>query len=249
MPRRSTAGTLAAGHASADINTTCTNTLVASPTVFDTGQHCFVIPANVTSIHAVLIGGSGGAGLTGSGGGGPSESVAELGGTGGLGGHGMQVSGDIPVTAGEVLWVYVGGNGQAGSTDGGGGAGGFNGGAQGGGISDDEQSLAGGGGGGGATDLRTAQATTPFTDCSGGDSAQNKAAGAAGTFVLVAGGGGGGGNGSDGLPNDYAKTATITPDGGNGGSQPGDLKPAECRHRRHARGWRRRRSGYDFGGW
>ncbi len=43
----------------------------------------------------------------------------------GLGGHGMQVIGDIPVTAGEGLWIYVGGNGQAGATNGTGGAGGL----------------------------------------------------------------------------------------------------------------------------
>lgn len=207
-----TTGLLSPQHAAALVSCPV---LAENPQTYSTGEHCFTIPASVSSIHAVLVGGSGGAGAAGTG------SVAA--GLASLGGHGMQVSGDVAVTPGEVIWVYVGGNGADGSNDfSNAGAGGFNGGGQGGGNGDPSNYA---GGGGGATDLRTAEATTPFTDCRGGAfNGTNLAAGPASAFILVAGGGGGGGNGSDGLTL-TSRTASVTPDGGNGGSQPADANP------------------------
>jgi hypothetical protein len=191
---------------------------LANPQTYTTaGEFCFTVPAGVTSIHAVLIGAAGGAGVAGTDG--------DLPGAAGAGGHGMDVSGNVVVTPGEIIWVYVGGNGHDGATDSfSGGAGGFNGGAQGGG---NNQDAVWAGGGGGATDLRTSEATTPFTNC-GGDfgSADNFAAGAGASFLLVAAGGGGGGNGANSVTVPLAKTQVpISPDGGNGGSQPADTSP------------------------
>jgi hypothetical protein len=104
----------------------------ASTTFLPTGtEQTFVVPAGVTSIHAVAIGGHGGEGASG----GPA-------------GFGAVVSADLTVTPNEVLYVEVGGNGASGTE---GGAGGFNGGGNGG-----EGGYTDGGGGGGATDIRTA---------------------------------------------------------------------------------------------
>ena len=77
--------------------------LATSPQTYSTGEHCFTVPANVTVITAVLKGGTGGDGVAGDSGNSP--------GLAGLGGHGMQVSGNVTVAAGDVIWVYVGGNG------------------------------------------------------------------------------------------------------------------------------------------
>ncbi len=145
-------------------------------------------------------------------------------GAGGLGGHGMQVSGDIAVTPGQCLYLYVGGNGQAGVFDETSGAGGYNGGGHGGGDGD-VQNYAGGGGG--ETDLRLhPTSTTSNNDCSEFGAAQPH----------------GPGRGAGRLrPRGrrwrwrrerlkrfhHASDAAIpvTPDGGNGGSQPGDASP------------------------
>jgi hypothetical protein len=208
-----TAGLLSPQRASA---VTCP-VLAANPTTYATpGENCFTVPSGVTVIHAVLTGATGGDGLTGTGG--------VTAGIGGAGGHGMQVTGDVTVTGGQVIWVYVGGNGSAGGTTFTSGAGGLNGGAHGGGNGDGANYA---GGGGGATDLRTTEATTPFTNC-GGDFGNdgNLAAGAPSSFILVAGGGGGGGNGSDAPLLIASQTAaSLTPDGGAGGSQPGASSP------------------------
>ncbi|HET7485217.1 MAG TPA: hypothetical protein VFJ64_07545 [Solirubrobacterales bacterium] len=115
---------------------------------FTGGEQTFVVPAGVTSVHVVAIGGSGGA----------SEVSVP-------GGAAAQVTGDVVVTPGQTLYVEVGGRGQTGAE---GGAGGFNGGAAGGGggggasdvrtspassgLSPDHRLIvAAGGGGGGAT--------------------------------------------------------------------------------------------------
>jgi Glycine rich protein len=113
------------------------------------GQQTFTVPAGVTSLHVAAVGGSGGAAGTG---------MAP-------GGFGGTASADLSVSAGQVLYVEVGGNGGPGS---GSRAGGFNGGGGGG---------SGAGGGGGATDVRTLPA---------GDSSSLT------SRLIVAGGGGGG---------------------------------------------------------
>jgi hypothetical protein len=99
-------------------------------------EQTFTVPAGVTTIHVLAVGGKGGAG-------GNSGEYP-----GGAGGFGAFVTADLPVSPGEVLYVEVGGNGLDGSS---GGAGGFNGGGAGG-----APMSCDGGGGGGASDVRTA---------------------------------------------------------------------------------------------
>jgi hypothetical protein len=199
--------------------TTCT-TLGPSPQVFHFSgtEQCFVVPASVTSIHAVLLGGIGGTGF-----------AHQEGSTAGTAGHGAQVTADVAVTPGESIYVEVAGNGTNGSfvdfvrkpaiTP----SGGFNGGADGGGATSSAQA----GGGGGATDLRTL-AGTP-TGCDSGVTYEGGALSLA-SRLLVAGGGGGGGNpenlststGGNGGTGGATPTAGGTPlGGGAGGGGPG----------------------------
>jgi hypothetical protein len=164
----------------------------------------FIVPSGVTSVHAVAIGGRGGTG----------------GQSGAAGGFGATATADIPVTAGQVLFIEVAGNGSA-AVLGASGTAGFNGGGAGG-ASGDATLGAGGGGGGGATDIRT----TPPGD-----------AGTLGSRLIIAGGGGGGGgfaggtggpagaNGSNGTaggaPGTGGTGATLTTPGT--GGNPGVL--------------------------
>jgi hypothetical protein len=162
-----------------------------------TGEDSFTVPAGVSSLHVVAVGGVGGGG----------EDHA-----GGLGG---QAIADVPVQSGALLYVEVAGNGGPAevATDSGsgtGGARGFNGGAAGGDGGANAHGIGGfgGGGGGGATDLRTAPAS-------------------AGLFpdprLLVAGGGGGSAaNGAAGAGTGGAAGAAGTGSSGNsGGGEPG----------------------------
>jgi hypothetical protein len=113
---------------------TCAGALVSAPaaqadtpTVFSyTGaEQAYPVPAGVTSVNVVAVGGRGGPGAS-------------------SGGYGASVSTVIPVTPGAVLYVEVGGNGD----DSGGAA--FNGGGHGG---HGGQGI--GGGGGGASDVQS----------------------------------------------------------------------------------------------
>lgn len=122
----------------------------------------YTVPAGVCGVTIDAFGAAGGNGA----GSGP-DSVA----AGGSGGH---ASASIPVTPGEILSVYVGGEGGGGLNNGGA-AGGFNGGGDGGAAPN------GGGGGGGASDVRQ-----------GGTDVAHR--------VVVAGGGGGGGAAPNFLP-------------------------------------------------
>lgn len=152
----------------------------------------FVVPACVTSLTLEAWGGAGGAGGSN---------------PGGLGGY---AKGDLAVTPGETLFVYVGGVGQAhnalGSVDFEP-AGGWNGGGKGG--YDNSGQVQNGGGGGGASDVRRSNDTT-FT----------------GRVIVGAGGGGGAGGAftpaSGGAGGDLTGTAggfTYTASGGGGGTQ------------------------------
>ena len=165
----------------------------------------FTVPAGVRSVHAIAVGGSGGTSYYGY-----------------PGGRGAHVEADLSVTPGQLLYVYVGGNGVAGVSDGGYNGGGANpgvygyGGAGGGGSDiratagdlDSRLLVAGGGGGAG---LQSA----------GGDfdaGGTGPSAGAAGTLT----GGGAGGNGAPsgsigqgGAPG--ADCCGVTMAGGGGG--------------------------------
>ena len=67
-------------------------------------EQCYTVPAGVTSVHVVAVGGAGGGSL------------------GGAGGTGAQITSDVTVTAGQTLYVEVGvSGGSAGFQAGGGG--------------------------------------------------------------------------------------------------------------------------------
>ncbi|MBV9719773.1 MAG: hypothetical protein JOZ77_10660 [Candidatus Eremiobacteraeota bacterium] len=137
-------------------------------------EQSFKVPAGVTKITVVA-----------SGAGGPSGKRY-------VGGNGGRVKATIPVTPGEKLAVFVGGEGGA-SGGASGGSGGFNGGGTGG-IG--HFSADGGSGGGGASDIRQ-----------NGDGLSNR--------VLVAGGGGGsGGYGNYGYGDGGAGGGPIGANGG-----------------------------------
>jgi hypothetical protein len=128
-------------------------------------KQSFIVPTGVTHVTVVATGASGPDGLG-------SGSCSYSGGTGGV----LQAT--IPVTPGETLAIFVGGEGGIGATCGsksGSGSGGFNGGGNGG------ASYTGGfdvgDGGGGASDVRE-----------GGSGFSNR--------VIIAGGGGGAGGGA-----------------------------------------------------
>ena len=178
------------------------------------GEQTFTVPAGVTTLHVVAIGGAGG-----------DASVAK-------GGAGAEVVADLSVIPGQTLYVEVGGRGE---TEAEGGVGGFNGGGTGAGggggasdirtlprasglVTDTRLVVAGAGGGGGGSGFEAG------TD--GG------AAGSPGVSGFYAGGGAGtqteggtgaegcgatGGNGSRGLGGDGGNAAALAGPGGGGG--------------------------------
>jgi hypothetical protein len=183
------------------------------------GEQTWNVPAGVTSIHVVLIGGRGGDSFTGN-------------------GFGHVVTGDLAVVAGTTLFVEVGGNG-ANSIGLPGAAGGFNGGAAGGSGTGNA-----GAGGGGASDIRTVSRGDTGTLASrivvagggggrggastgggGGGSAGSPGATGPATFGIPGGGGGagttsaGGAGGSAGGPGDAPGVAGAQGLGGTGGTQ------------------------------
>jgi hypothetical protein len=160
----------------------------ASQTYSSTGEHAFVVPAGVTSVNVELVGASGGTG-------GGSNFTAP-------GGKGATEVGTLAVTPGEVLYVEVGGEGQAT------GVGGSNGGGLGGVTVPRVDAAAGGGGG--ASDVRTCSVNpaTPVQPvfCAGINTLSSR-------LLVAAGGGGGGYEGSD-----QAKGGIGGPAGGEGNS-------------------------------
>jgi hypothetical protein len=167
-------------------------------------QQKFIVPRGVRGIHVVVVGGRGGASGSAPG-----------------GQHVAKATADIPVRAGEVLFIEVGGNGgNAGPS----GNPGFNGGGP--------AATTTAGNGGGASDVRTV--SRPRFD-----SAQSLASrlivaagtgGAGGPGVFANGGAGGsaprpdgsGGSGEDGVGNNPGGGGGggISVDGGEGGSSP-----------------------------
>ena len=130
----------------------------------------FVVPAGITSIQVEAVGGKGGNDPA------HTDALSEpL--PSRTGGYGAVVSADMPVVPGEVLYVYVGGNGEAASASGSPAEGGANGG---GGSGSSVPAGGGAGGGGGASDVRTIAAPTSGSQT-----------GSLESRLLVAGGGGG----------------------------------------------------------
>ncbi len=141
----------------------------------------FVVPAGVTSLKVALIGGHGGSGS-------PRDDSESQ------GGEGESVLAQLPVIAGEPLFVEVAGNGESGESPGRG-----RGGYGGGGDAESHEGLEqNGGGGGGASDVRTAE-------------------GAEASRLVVAGGGGGGG--AAGLSSTQPSTAFPGGSGGEAGAR------------------------------
>jgi hypothetical protein len=169
------------------------------------GDHAFVVPEGVSSVHVVAVGGHGGKGYLN-----PAA-----------GGFGARTTADIPVTPGQVLYIEVAGNGGNGvpATGGinnsmSGGMAGVNGGGAGGG------GATGGGGGGGSSDIRT----VPLS--AGG------APSLASRLITAAGGGGsgseqgaGGAAGTDGGGPAGGKAGTAAMGGAGGEGERGNGKP------------------------
>lgn len=142
--------------------------------IYTNAEQCYVVPAGIHEVHVMAIGAAGSNGTSWNGlYPGASEPVI------GAGADGAEVSGNISVTPGQVLYVEVGGSGfgiQSGF-DGGGLAA----------VTTAEGGGSSGGDGGGASDVRTVAC--------GAECASGGAGGPASlaSRLLVAGGGGGGG--------------------------------------------------------
>ncbi|MBL0202617.1 MAG: hypothetical protein IPP81_21425 [Chitinophagaceae bacterium] len=158
---------------------------------FTGGIQTFTVPAGVTSVFLQSWGAQGGSGATGG--------NATSGGAGGLGGY---AEGNLAVVPGQVLNIFVGGQGATPT-------GGFNGGANGGSTN--------AGGGGGASDVRaggTAEANRVITAGGGGGG------GRAGCETVSAGVGGTGGVGGSGVGTNGGDSPTSggVAGGGRGGN-------------------------------
>ncbi|MDX2173442.1 MAG: LamG-like jellyroll fold domain-containing protein [Bacteroidota bacterium] len=166
------------------------------------GLQTYTVPAGVTSISVDVKGAQGGFGY---------NCPAAIPGLGG------RVQCTLAVTPGQVLNIYVGGQGVAGTASAGG-AGGYNGGGLGGTWSGGRC----GGGGGGASDIRqggTALANRVVVGAGGGGTGVNHSTG-------DAGGNGGGLTGTNGLTGAYlgggaTQLAGGTPNGASGVGGPG----------------------------
>lgn len=180
------------------------------------GASTFTVPAGVTSLSVKVWGGGGGGGAGGS---------AAAGGTGGGGGY---VSGNVTVTPGETLTVYVGGGGATGTRNtagGGGGGGGYSsiyrgatplaiaaGGGGGGGGRNSAGNTGGAGGAGGGTN---GIAGTTSGAGGGGGAGTQSAGGAGGTGGTNAGSAGSSLTG--GLGGDGRTSGTTDGSGASGG--------------------------------
>jgi hypothetical protein len=173
------------------------------------GEQTYKVPDGVSSIKVTAVGAPGGGGGPGFGGGRSA------------GGAGATVTEELSVSAGETLYIEIGGPGAAGTGgafgSGAAGGGGFDGGGAGGGPGGDPTQgtwSGAGGGGGGATTVETGSCGTSCPS-----------AGTLSSRLLVAGGGGGGGGdqlggpGGNGSQNGEAGTyyASNPSTGGAGG--------------------------------
>ena len=171
--------------------------LTGSQSFTAAGEHAFVVPAGVTSVRALLVGGNGAAGPGGAPGGTPATATATL-----------------SVTPGEALDAEVAGDGQLATAGVDGGFGGSGGGGFGGEVITILGGVPDAGGGGGASDVRTCSIAA-----SGCDSPASR-------LVVAGGGGGGGGPGGDGtipIPAGPGGPADISGFAGGGDGTPSDI--------------------------
>jgi hypothetical protein len=171
-------------------------------------QPPFTVPAGVSSLHVVAIGGRGGTGA-------------------GMGGFGATVTADLAVTPGQVLYIEVAGNGgdvdTSANTPGTGGVNGGGAGAAGG--------AGAGAGGGGESDIRGLPRATDSSLASrlitaaggggGGGGAGGSGGGAAGADGAGTGGGKAGTAATGGAAGGGSATAGTFGAGGNGGNATG----------------------------
>jgi PKD-like domain/Secretion system C-terminal sorting domain len=163
---------------------------------FTGGIQTFTVPCGVDTLFLQTWGAQGGSGATGNSNVGPT-----LGGSGGLGGYS---EGWLLVNPGDVINIFVGGQGATPT-------GGFNGGANGGSTN--------AGGGGGATDIRvggTAEANRVLTAGGGGGGGRGGCEGSQG--AAGAGGNGGSGGGGVGVNGGNSATSGGAAGGGFGGN-------------------------------
>lgn len=181
----------------------CSQSGQAVTCTYESGSNPFTVPAGVSSLHVVAIGGAGGS---------VAEQTCPAATAGsGRGGPGAAVSGDVQAVQGSTLYAVVGANGggqtPAGAAGGRGGTGGGGG------------SFGGNGcDGGGASDLRSSpnDLSSRLIVAAGGG-------GAGGSMVFAldaAGGAGGGGNGGHGASIGGTTPGFLIGDGGEG--SPGD---------------------------
>jgi hypothetical protein len=184
----------------------------ATETLTSAGEHQFVVPAGVSSLQVLLVGGNGGVGNGGE-----------------VGGLPATVSATLAVIPGEDLFVEVAGNGGPANVPGGG-LGGYGGGGAGGEVFALFGSASSGGGGGGASDIRTCSvaatcnslASRLLVAAGGGGGGGN---GINGSTQIAGGAGGAGGfpglkGGSDGAadtPGAGGGEATANSGGNSGG--------------------------------
>lgn len=162
---------------------------------FTGGIQTFTVPCGVDTVFIQTWGAQGGSGANGN-----SSAGATLGGAGGLGGY---AEGFLVVNPGDVLNIFVGGQGATPT-------GGFNGGANGG-----SQNA---GGGGGASDVRvggTAEANRVITAGGGGGGGRG---GCESQVAITGGAGSGGGSGLAGANGQDAPTSGGSAGGGKGGN-------------------------------
>jgi hypothetical protein len=196
-------GSLADG-ATAALPPDCSQSGQTVTCTFESGSNPFTVPAGMSSLHVVAIGGKGGSI-------GEPTCPAFIG--AGRGGPGATVSGDIQVTEGTTLYAVVGAN-DGGQTPGGagGGAGGTGGGGG---------SFGGSGcGGGGASDLRSSpnDLSSRLIVAGGGSGAGGDVFIPTGLVAGGAGGAGGGGDGRDGASLGGTTGELFVGQGGEGGT-------------------------------
>jgi hypothetical protein len=175
------ASALLADSATAALPPGCSQSGQIVTCTYESGSNPFTVPAGVSSLHVVAVGGKGGSI-------GEPTCPAFIGAGAGRGGPGATVSADIQVTGGSTFYAVVGANGgqPPGDADGGTGGTGGGGGAFGNGC-----------GGGGASDLRSSpiDPSSRLIVAAGGGGAGGDVFSPTG---LIAGGDGGAGGGGDG---------------------------------------------------
>ena len=217
------AGVASAAVVCGSTGTPSTAGTTAACTYTTSGQDTFTVPAGVTSVDVTAVGAGGGIGGNSNASAGPGASVQDA---------------AVPVTAGQLLGVVVGGPGTPGAQHAGGPGGSPGGGGPGGDYPTPDPTSTGGGGGGGGYSGLLDPAQNPLVIAAGGggsggatgnfggagDTGQGGGAGGNGDASTGGGGGtsvGGGSGGVGGIPRGGSGTAGSFLQGGQGGAADG----------------------------